>query len=244
MNVTPRQLASLLPLTCVVLLCCARPQPCTRKGVDAGPAPSARHVPVAHGPGEPSPAFECDARRYPEDHLPKAPPPAPSKPSHTVDTKQPHGILLSNPTWHWSLTLPADWTVASDSGSELVATSAAKNACVHLLSMQWQKRAQRQPSALGFVGYWQHYEAGSAFPMYAAGAQVSETDVGKTRDGHYLRYEFDDTKNGMCYLQTYASAGGPNGLVASTRVKCAELTAMRGVLDGILGSATLLPEKS
>src|ERR1700676_1522033 len=95
MRMTPGRLASLLPLACVILLCCAKPQPCGNHGVDGGPAASASHGPTQRAPTEPSPAFACDAERFRVGQPPKPPAaPSPAKPSHTVSTKEAHGVAL------------------------------------------------------------------------------------------------------------------------------------------------------
>jgi hypothetical protein len=168
--------------------------------------------------------------------------PTTSSPSDTVKRTDGQNLVLSNPRFYWTLKLPGEWVVTNDTGFELQASSPQKTAFVHLLSQTW-KPGNRLPNAQAYVNYWQHTVYGNVFPPYADGTQLAQTEVSPEKfGGPYLRYEFDDNKKGMHYLQVYASGGGPSSLVVTTWARSADFDGLKGTLDAIITSAALLQE--
>lgn len=167
----------------------------------------------------------------------------PTEPSGTVIRNEGQNLILSHPEFYWMLTLPQDWTIMRDTGFEIEANNPSETAFVHLLSQTWLTKDRKQ-TASAYVDYWKNSTYGDLFPIFAEGTLVSETEVSQDKfGGPYLRYEFDDSKHGMHYLQVYASAGGPNSLVLTVWARNADFPNVQAGLDSILNSVELLPEK-
>ncbi len=170
----------------------------------------------------------------------KSPTPPPN-PGTTV-TVAGQSKILSHHKFYWTLKLSQDWVITYDRGFEVLANNPSQTAFMRLLSQVWDSNA-RLPTARDYVNYWKNDKYGNLFPIYAQGTQVSETEISRDKfGGPYLRYEFDDSKNGMRYLQVYASGGGPNSVVLTTWAKSADFDNVKTVLEGILGSLELLKQ--
>ena len=167
----------------------------------------------------------------------------PTEPSGTVILNDGQNLSLSHPEFYWTLTLPQDWEITHDTGFELEANDPDKTAFTHLLSQTWLTK-DRKPNARAYVDYWKNSTYGDIFPIFAEGTLVGETEISQDKfGGPYLRYEFEDSKKGIRYLQVYASGGGPNSIVLTAWAKNADYPNVQAVLEGILNSVELLPEK-
>jgi hypothetical protein len=167
----------------------------------------------------------------------------PTEPSGTVIRNDGQNLVLSHPEFYWTLTLPQDWVITYDTGFEIQANNAAETAFMHLVSQTWLTK-DRKPNARAYVDYWKNSTYGDIFPIFAEGTLVSETEVSPDKfGGPYLRYEFDDSKKGIYYLQVYASGDGPNSLVLTVWVKNIDYPNVQAVLEAILNSVELLQEK-
>lgn len=137
--------------------------------------------------------------------------------------------------------LPQDWVITYDRGFEILANDPNRTAFLHLLSRVWGSPQERLPTARDFVAYWHHWKYGDIFPIYANGKQVSETEIsGDKFGGPYLRYEFDDSRKGVRYVEVYASGGGPSSVVLSCWTNEASFNTVKTTLDDILQSLELL----
>jgi hypothetical protein len=180
----------------------------------------------------------CTSKSFP---LPSSA--TPTEPSGTVIRNEGQNLILSHPEFYWTLTLPQDWVITYDTGFELEANNAAETAFTHLVSQTWLTK-DRKPNARAYVDYWKNSTYGDIFPIFAEGTLVSETEVSQDKfGGPYLRYEFDDSKKGVHYLQVYASGGGPNSLVLTVWAKSTDYPNVQAVLEAILNSVELLQEK-
>lgn len=172
-------------------------------------------------------------------HRYKSPTPPPN-PGTTVTAAGAYKTL-SQPNFFWTMHLPQDWVVTYDRGFEILANGPDQTAFLHLVSQVWGSPQEQLPTARDFVSYWQHYKYGDIFPVYASGKQVSETEISRDKfGGPYLRYEFEDSKKGMHYVEVYASGGGPSSVVLSGWAKDAAFDTVKTTLDDILGSLELL----
>lgn len=150
--------------------------------------------------------------------------------------------LIVQPVFFWMLRLPQGWRISYDRGFELFASNPEQTASVRLFSEVWSTVQKRLPNARAYVEYWKNYPDGNLFPIYATGTQLAESEISAEKyGGPYLRYEFDDARHGLRYLQVYASGGGPNSVVLTVWTKSAELGNTQPALDGILNSLALLP---
>ena len=164
-------------------------------------------------------------------------------PTGTVIKPEGQLLIVSHPDFYWTLKLPQDWVITHDTGFEIEANNPNQTGFIHLLSQTWLSK-DRKPNARAYVDYWKNTTYGDLFPIFAEGTLVSETEINPDRlGGPYLRYEFDDSRHGLRYAQVYAAAGGPNALVVTGRAKTADYSSVQAVLDGILNSAGLMPEK-
>jgi hypothetical protein len=180
----------------------------------------------------------CTSKSFP---LPSSA--TPTEPSGTVIRNEGQNLVLSHPEFYWTLTLPQDWVVTYDTGFELEANNAAETALMHLVSQTWLTK-DRKPNARAYVDYWKNSTYGDIFPILADGTMLSETEISPDKfGGPYLRYEFDDSKHGIRYLQVYASGGGPNSIVLTVWTKNADFSKVQSVLEAILNSVELLQEK-
>jgi hypothetical protein len=167
----------------------------------------------------------------------------PTEPSGTVITDDGQSLVLSHPNFYWTLKLPRDWVITADTGFEVRANSPAKTAFMHLLSEQWENPSERPSTSRNYVDTWKTSILGDMFPPYASGDQISETEISTDKfGGPYLRYEFDDTQNGIRYLQVYSSAGGPNSIVLTVWAKNTDYSGVQADLESILNSVALLEE--
>ena len=149
--------------------------------------------------------------------------------------------VLSHPYFFWTLKLPREWLITYDRGFELFANNPQQTAFMRLFSEVWSTRQKWLPNARAYVDYWKNFPGGSLFPVYAHGAQIAESDMSPDKlGGPYLRYEFDDAKRGLRYVQVYASGGGPNSLVLTAWTKAADRASTQVGVDGILTSLALL----
>jgi hypothetical protein len=165
----------------------------------------------------------------------------PTEPSGTVIRNDGQNLILSHPQFYWTLTLPQDWIITRDEGFEVEANDPKKTAFVHLVSQQWENETEWLPTAQDYVNYWKNSPLGDVFPVFAEGTQLSETEISQAKfGGPYLRYEFEDAKKRIHYVQVYASGGGPNSLIVSAYAKIDDFLGVKDVLDSILESATLL----
>ena len=180
----------------------------------------------------------CTSKSFP---LPSSA--TPTEPSGTVIRNEGQNLVLSHPEFYWTLTLPQDWVVTYDTGFELEANNAAETALMHLVSQTWLTK-DRKPNARAYVDYWKNSTYGDIFPILADGTMLSEAEISPDKfGGPYLRYEFDDSKHGIRYLQVYASGGGPNSIVLTVWTKNADFSKVQSVLEAILNSVELLQEK-
>jgi hypothetical protein len=167
----------------------------------------------------------------------------PTEPSGTVIRDEGQNLILSHPEFYWMLTLPHDWAITRNTGFEIEANNAGETAFMHLVSQTWLTK-DRKANARAYVDYWKNSTYGDIFPIFAEGTLVSETEVSQDKfGGPYLRYEFDDSKKGVHYLQVYASGGGPNSLVLTVWAKSTDYPNVQAVLEAILNSVELLQEK-
>jgi hypothetical protein len=167
----------------------------------------------------------------------------PTEPSGTVILNDGQNLVLSHPEFYWAFKLPPDWVITHDSGFEIEAHNAGETAFMHMVSQTWLTK-DRKPNARAYVDYWKNSTYGDIFPVFAEGTLVGESEISKEKfGGPYLRYEFDDGKNGLCYLQVYASGGGPNSLVLTVWAKDTDYPNVQVVLESILNSVELLPDK-
>jgi hypothetical protein len=167
----------------------------------------------------------------------------PTEPSGTVIRNDGQKLILSHPEFYWTLTLPQDWLITRDTGFEIEANNADGTEFTHLLSQTWLTK-DRKPNAQAYVDYWKNSTYGDIFPIFAEGTLVSEAEVSPDKyGGPYLRYEFDDSKRGIHYLQVYGSGGGPSSIVLTVWAKNTDYPNIQAVLEAILNSAELLPEK-
>ena len=151
-------------------------------------------------------------------------------------------LVLANSVYYWSMKIPRDWLTTGNNGFEFDANQPGKLAFVHLVSTTWLTK-DRKPNAQAYVDYWKNFIYGNVFPIVAEGALVSQTELNKDRfGGPYLRYEFDDAKNGLRYVQVYASGGGPSSVVATVWAKSADYPALKSALDAIIASVEVLKE--
>jgi hypothetical protein len=167
----------------------------------------------------------------------------PTEPSGTIRKVEGQTLILSHPEFYWTLTLPQDWVISHDTGFEIEANNAGETAFMHLLSQTWLTK-DRKPNARAYVDYWKNSTYGDIFPIFAEGTLVSETEVRPDKfGGPYLRYEFDDSKKGIHYLQIYGSSSGPNSLAVTAWAKNTDYPNVQAVLEAVLNSVELLPEK-
>jgi hypothetical protein len=167
----------------------------------------------------------------------------PTEPSGTVIRNEGQNLVLSHPEFYWTLKLPRDWIITSDTGFEIKANNPAKTAFMHLLSEQWENSSEHPQTARDYVNNWKNSVLGDLFPPNASGNQISETEMSTDKfGGPYLRYEFNDTQNGIRYLQVYASAGGPNSIVLTVWAKNADYSDVQDTLENILNSVELIKE--
>jgi hypothetical protein len=167
----------------------------------------------------------------------------PTEPSGTVFLHEGQSLILSHPEFYWGLTLPQDWVIIHDTGFEIEAHNAGETAFMHLVSQTWLTK-DRKPNARAYVDYWKNSTYGDIFPIFADGTLVGESEISQEKfGGPYLRYEFDDSKKGIHYLQVYASGGGPNSIVLSVWASNANYPNVQTVLEAILNSVELLQEK-
>ena len=167
----------------------------------------------------------------------------PTEPSGTVILNDGQNLSLSHPEFYWTLMLPQDWMITYDTGFEIEANNAAETAFMHMVSQTWLTK-DRKPNARAYVDYWKNSTYGDIFPILAEGTLVGETEISQDKfGGPYLRYEFEDSKKGVHYLQVYASGGGPNSIVLTVWVKNTDYPNIQTVLEAILNSVELLPEK-
>jgi len=172
-----------------------------------------------------------------------ATPETPTEPSGTIRRVEGAMLVLSHPDFYWTLTLPQNWVITHDTGFEIEANNPEQTAFVHLLSQTWLTK-DRKPDARAYIDYWKNSTYGDIFPIFAEGTLVSETEIGQDKPGGpYLRYEFGDAKKGIHYLQVYGSGGGPNSLVLTVWAKNADYAQVQTVLETMLNSVALLPEK-
>jgi len=152
-------------------------------------------------------------------------------------------LVLSHPEFYWALKLPQDWVITHDMGFEIEANNAGETAFMHLVSQTWLTK-DRKPNARAYVDYWKNSTYGDIFPILADGTMLSETEISQDKfGGPYLRYEFDDSKKGVHYLQVYASGGGPNSIVLTMWAKNTDYPNVQTVLEAILNSVELVKEK-
>ena len=166
--------------------------------------------------------------------------PASPTPSGMTITADGQSLVLSNMTYYWSMSIPRDWLTSGNNGYEFDAYQPDKLANVHLLAQTWLTK-DRKPNAQAYVDYWKQYKYGNAFPLLAEGALVGQSELSRDKfGGPYLRYEFDDGKRGLRYVQVYASGGGPSSIVATVWAKSADYPALKSLLDAIINSVSLL----
>lgn len=199
----------------------------------ATPAPSAAS-PVAAAPhagtGAPS---GVPARTTPTPAATETPP------GMTIKADG-QALVLSNTAYYWSMSIPRDWLTSGNNGFEFYANQPDKRAFVHLLSQTWLSK-DRKSNAQAYVDYWKNFKYGNLFPIGVPGALVGHAEVSQGKfGGPYLRYEFEDGKAGMRYVQVYASGGGPSSIVASVWAASADYPALKSTLDAIINSVTLL----
>jgi hypothetical protein len=167
----------------------------------------------------------------------------PTEPSGTVILNDGQNLILSHPEFYWTLTLPQDWVITHDTGFEIEANNAGATTFMHMISQTWLTK-DRKPNARAYVDYWKNSTYGDIFPILAQGTLVGETEISQDKfGGPYLRYEFDDSKKGLRYLQVYASGGGPNSLVLTVWAKNTDYPNVEAILESILHSVELLQEK-
>lgn len=172
-----------------------------------------------------------------------AAPATPTQPSGTVRKAEGQTLVLSHPDFYWRFSLPQDWVITQDTGFEIEANDPKQVAFTHLLSQTWLTK-DRKPDARAYVDYWKNSTHGDLFPIFADGTLVAETEVSSDKfGGPYLRYEFDDSQHGIHYLQVYGSGGGPNSLVLTVWAKSTDYPNLQVVLESILNSVELLPER-
>jgi hypothetical protein len=149
-------------------------------------------------------------------------------------------LVMSNTTYYWSMSIPRDWVTTGNNGFELDAHQPAKLAFVHLLAQTWLTK-DRKPNAQAYVDYWKNSLYGNIFPIVARGTLVSQGELSKEKfGGPYLRYGFEDGKNGLRYVQVYASGGGPSSIVATVWAKSVDYPGQKSALDAIINSVVLL----
>ena len=188
-----------------------------------GPAATASNVPPTQGP---TPRFRT---------------PTPPADPGTVITNDGASLVLSHPDFLWTLRLPRDWVITYDRGFEVFANNPQGTASVRMFSQAWLSEKEWLPNARAYVNYWKQYPGGSVFPVFAAGTQLAESEVGAEKyGGPYLRFEFDAVKRGLHYWQIYASGGGPNAIVLTAWTKPGDRGATEAALESILSSVALL----
>lgn len=165
------------------------------------------------------------------------------QPSGTIILEVGETHSVSNPDYSWSLQIPKSWIVLEDTGFEFSADEPTHIAHAHLLSQTWLTK-ERKPTARAYVDYWKQSKFGNLFPLLAQGEQVSEQEVSQDKfGGPYLRYVFDDGVAHVHYIQVYASSATSSSLVLTVWAKNSEFDSVKGMLEDILNSAALQPQK-
>ena len=167
-------------------------------------------------------------------------PSTPVESSGTVITTDASSQILSHPTFNWTVTLPDDWIVTYDSGYQVQATSADRQVSLRIQAQRWKQDSDRIPDARSYVDHWKDFIYGNVFPMYANGTQVSEAEIGQDKfGGPYLRFEFDDSRKEVRYLQVYASAGGPTSAMLTTWASYDSYENAKNIVQDIINSFAL-----
>ncbi len=151
--------------------------------------------------------------------------------------------ILSHPRFYWTVRLPRDWEITYDRGFEVFANNPQRTAFMRIFSQLWGTDNEPLVTSRDYVNYWKNHKYGNIFPVYAQGTQVAEAEISQDKlGGPYLRYEFDDSKKGVHYMQVYASGGGPNSVVLTCWAKSADFDSVKTTLEGILDSLELLKQ--
>jgi hypothetical protein len=150
-------------------------------------------------------------------------------------------MALSNPTFGWQMSLPADWIITYDSGFQFEANSPDQAVFVRVQAQRWETAEQRLPNARAYVDHWKNFSYGDVFPLYADGQQLSETESGQDKlGGPYLQYQFLDSVDGVHYMQLYASGGGATSAVITIWTAETSFEQFQVLLQAILTSFQLV----
>jgi hypothetical protein len=151
-------------------------------------------------------------------------------------------LILSNSVFYWSIAIPRDWLISGNNGFEFDANPPGKLAFVHLLAQTWLSK-DRKPNAAAYVDYWKQSKYMSVFPFFAEGTLKAQDEISADKfGGPYLRYEFVNGKQGLTYVQVYASGGGPSSIVATVWAKSVDYPGLKSTIDAIINSVALLNE--